>query len=58
MLDNVKRKNILKEIFEKIHNKRKLNIIKYDKRLKIKLNINREDFEVYITLKEFILNML
>ena len=37
MLDNVKRKNILKEIFEKIHNKKKLNIIKYNKRIKNKL---------------------
>ena len=31
MLDNVKSKYILKEILEKIHNKRKLNIIKYNK---------------------------
>jgi len=38
---------------EKIKNKRKLNIIKYNKRIKAKLNINKEDFEIYITLKEF-----
>ena len=53
MLDNLKSKYILKEIFEKIQNKRKLNIIKYNKRIKAKLNINKEDFEIYITLKEF-----
>ena len=53
MLDKVKSKNILKKILEKIHNKRKLNIIKYNKIIKAKLNINKEDFEIYITLKEF-----
>ena len=53
MLDKVKSKYILKEILEKIHNKRKLNIIKYNKIIKAKLNINKEDFEIYITLKEF-----
>ena len=53
MLDNLKSKYILQEIFEKIKNKRKLNIIKYNKRVMIKLDINKEDFETYITLKEF-----
>ena len=53
MLDNVKSKYIIKEIFEKIKNKRKLNIIKYNKRIKNKLDITKENFKVYITLKEF-----
>ena len=53
MLDNLKSKYILQKIFEKIKNKRKLNIIKYNKRVMIKLDINKEDFETYITLKEF-----
>ena len=53
MLDNVKSKYIIKEIFENIKNKRKLNIIKYNKRIMIKLDINKKDFEIYITLKEF-----
>ena len=53
MLDNVKSKYILKEIFEKIKNNRKINIIKYNKIIKAKLNINKEDIEIYITLKEF-----
>ena len=53
MLDNVKSKYILKEIFQKMKNKRKLNIIKYNKWIMIKLDINIEEFEIYITLKEF-----
>ena len=53
MLDNVKSKYIVKEIFENIKNKRKLNIIKYNKKIMIKLDINKKDFEIYITLKEF-----
>ena len=53
MLDNVKSKYIIKQIFENIKNKRKLNIIKYNKRIKIKLDINMDDFEIYITLKKF-----
>ena len=54
MLDNVKSKYIIKVIFENINNKRKLNIIKYNKKIKIKLDIDNKDFEIYITLKEFI----
>ena len=53
MLVKVKSKYIVKEIFENIKNKRKLNIIKYIKRIKIKLDINKDNFEIYITLKEF-----
>ena len=53
MLDNVKSKYILKEIFDIIKNKRKLKIIKYNKKIKIKLDINKGDFEKYIALKEF-----
>ena len=53
MLDNLKSKYILKEILEKIKNKRKLKIIKYNKRINAELDINKEDFEIYKTLKEF-----
>ena len=53
MLDNVKSEYILKEIFAKIRNKRKLNIIKYNKGIKVKLNINKKDFEIYIPLKKY-----
>ena len=53
MLDKVKSKYTLKEIFKRIKNKRKLNIIKYNKRVMIKLDITKEDFEIYTILKEF-----
>ena len=43
MLDNVKNKYIIKEIFIKIKNKRKLNIIKYNKRILSRLNINKKN---------------
>ena len=49
----MKSKYIVKEIFEKINNKRKLKIIKYNKRIMIKLDIKKEDFEIYKHLKEF-----
>ena len=53
MLDKVRSKNIIKEIFGNMRNKRKLNIIKYNKRILIRLNINKEQFENYIILEEF-----
>ena len=53
MLNNVKSKFIIEKIFRNLKNKRKLNIIKYNKIIKAKLNINKEDFEIYMTLKEF-----
>ena len=53
MLENVKSKYIIKEILDKMKNKRKLNIIKYNKRIMKKLNINKKDFEIYTKLKEF-----
>ena len=53
MLENVKSKNIIKEIFRNMRNKRKLNIIKYNKRMLSRLNINKDQFENYIILKEF-----
>ena len=53
MLENVKSKFIIEKIFEKINNKRKLNIIKYNKRILARLNINKKNFEIYEILKEF-----
>ena len=47
MLKNVESNYILEEIFKKIKNKRKLKIIKYDKEIKTRLNINNDDFENY-----------
>ena len=34
-------------------NKRKLNVIKYNKRILARLNISKEHFKNYIKLKEF-----
>ena len=49
----MKSKFIIEKIFEKINNKRKLNIIKYNKRILARLNINKKNFEIYEILKEF-----
>ena len=53
MLDRVNSIYILEEILVNLKNKRKLNIIKYNKRIMAKLNINKKDFKVYKPLKEF-----
>ena len=53
MLDNVKSTNILKIIFEYIRNKKKLKIIRLNKRIKERLNITKEDYKTYEFLKEF-----
>ena len=53
MLENVKSRYIIEEIFEKIKNKRKLNILKYNKMILARLNINKKHFEIYAKLKEF-----
>jgi len=53
MLDNVKNKYIIEKIFRNVKNKRKLNILKYNKRILVRLNINKDHFENYIKLKEF-----
>ena len=53
MLENVKNKYIIEEIFGYVKNKRKLNTIKYNKKILAKLNLNKDHFENYIRLKEF-----
>ena len=53
MLDKIKSKLIIKEIFKKIKSKRKLNIIKYNKRLLTKLNIDKKDFEICTILNQY-----
>ena len=53
ILLNIKSKNIFKIIFNFVKNKRKLNIIKYNKNILDKLNITKEDFKIYKTLKKF-----
>jgi len=53
MVDNIKSQIILNKIFGQLRNKRKLNIIKYNKKLLFKLNISNQDFEIYNSLKEY-----
>ena len=52
MLDNIKSSNILKKIFGYITYRKKLNIIKLNKLIKERLNITKEDYDIY-ALKEF-----
>ena len=53
MLDNINIISLLEEIFKRVRNKRKLNLIKYNKRMLMRLNINKQEFEIYTKLKEF-----
>ena len=53
MLDKIKSIIIIIRIFKNMRNKRKLQIIKYNKRLYNKLDIEKKDFKVYEILQEF-----
>jgi len=53
MLKNITSSYVLKKIFDYLKNKRKLKIIKCNRRMLDFLNIVKEDFQVYKTLKEF-----
>ena len=53
MLNKIKNKYILKEIFNNIRNKRKLKILKHNKALMSQINITKKDFEEYQSLKKF-----
>ena len=53
MLYKIKSKYIINQVFENIRNKRKLNIIKYNKKITKILNVTKEDFEIYKILEEF-----
>ncbi len=52
MLNRIKRKIILKLIFEKINNKKKLKLLKCNKRLLDKLDISINDYKDSFALKE------
>ena len=52
MLNEIKRKNVLKIIFEKLRMKKILNLLKYNKRLLDKLKININDYKDYLALKQ------
>ena len=53
MLQKVKSNLILNNIFENIKNRIKLKIIKHNKELIKRLNVQKKDFEIYLILKEF-----
>ena len=53
MLNKIKSKYIVIEIFEMMKNKRKMKIIKYNKSMAGKLDITTEDFKAYEILREF-----
>ena len=53
MLDNVNSVYVLDIIFQNIKNKRKLKLIKYNKKILDRLNIKKNDFKIYEMLKEF-----
>ena len=53
MLENIRSKYILEKIFDYLKNKRKLKIIKCNKKILDDLNISKEDFQIYKTIKEF-----
>ena len=46
-LDNIKSKYIIKNIFTKIQRQKTLDIVKYNKNIKNKLNINTNDYKEY-----------
>ena len=47
MLRNIKSKIILKKIFENVKNKKKIKVIKHNKKLINQLNITKQDFLIY-----------
>ena len=53
MLNNIKSRYILEMIFQILKHKRKLKIIKTNKKMLEKLQITIKDFQVYETLKKF-----
>ena len=53
MLAKIRSSFILKLTFDHIRNKKRLNIVKYNKSLLSRLNLTKEDFKAYAHLKEF-----
>ena len=53
MLNTIKSKYIFNRIFQNIKNRVKLNILKYNKYMLDKLSLTKEDFKIYVQLKEF-----
>ena len=53
MLNKIRSVYIINEIFKNLRNKRKLNLIKYNKEIMNHLNITKEDFKAYEVLEQF-----
>ena len=53
MWQKIQSKYILRNIFDFMKNRKKLNIVKYNKKILDKLDITKDDFQAYITLKKF-----
>ena len=53
MLNKIRSVYIISEIFKNLRNKRKLNLVKYNKKIMNRLNITKEDFKAYDLLKQF-----
>ena len=53
MLNKIKSNYIMNLIFKNMKNKKKLNLIKYNKIMTNRLNLNEDDFKIYQNLKEF-----
>ena len=58
MLGKIRSAYIIDIIFNNLRNKRKLNIIKYNKKTIFRLNIKEEDFKVYSFLKGSMKNII
>ena len=52
MLNDIKSNEILKLIFQKMKSKRKLKVIRRNKKIINRLNITKDDFKAYETLKQ------
>ena len=53
MLDNIKSNLIMIIIFNNLKNKRKIKLVKYNKRMMNRLNITEANFREYEILQEF-----
>ena len=57
LLHNIKSKYILQQIFKNLEYEKKLKIIKYNKKLQEKLNVNVNDYEKYLQIEIEVLFM-
>ena len=51
IIENIKNKYILSKIYDNIPKKKKLAIVRFNKRMQIKLNLNAEDYKEYCEIE-------